>query len=84
MLGSSAKTRNKKDRLGGGSPVASPMPKSVLSGGREDRLLREWSFVRTFHRWGGLVFIAGDFPNWMMIQTLSYWMWDFLSLSLSD
>ena len=23
-------------RIGGGSPVASPMPKSVLSGGRED------------------------------------------------
>ena len=33
-------------RIGGGSPVAFPMPKSVLSGGREDRLLREWSFVR--------------------------------------
>ena len=32
-------------RIGGGSPVASPMPKSVLSGGREDQLLREWSFV---------------------------------------
>ena len=27
--------------IGGGSPVASPMPKSVLSGGREDQLLRE-------------------------------------------
>ena len=71
-------------RIGGGSPVASPMPKSVLSGGREDRLLREWSFVRTFHRFGGLIFIVGDFPNWMVIQTLSYWMEDFLSLSLSD
>ena len=71
-------------RIGGGSPVASPMPKSILSGGREDRLLREWNFVRTFHRWGDLLFIAGDFPNWMVIQTLSYWMWDFLSLSLSD
>ena len=35
----SAKTRTK--RIGGGSPVASPMPKSVLSGGREDQLLRE-------------------------------------------
>ena len=71
-------------RIGGGSPVASPIPKSILSGGREDRLLREWSFVRTFHRLGGLVFIAGDFPNWMVIRTLSYWMGDFLSLSLSD
>ena len=28
-------------RIGGGSPVASPMPKSVLSEGREDQLLRE-------------------------------------------
>ena len=28
-------------RIGGGSPVAAPMPKSILSGGREDQLLRE-------------------------------------------
>ena len=28
-------------RIGGGLLVASPMPKSVLSGGREDQLLRE-------------------------------------------
>ena len=28
-------------RISGGSPVASPMPKSLLSGGREDQLLRE-------------------------------------------
>ena len=28
-------------RIGGGSPVPSSMPKSVLSGGREDQLLRE-------------------------------------------
>ena len=40
--------------------------------------------MRTFHGWGGLVFIVGDFPNLMVIQTLSYWMRDFLSLSLSD
>ena len=26
--------------IGGGSPVASPIPKSVLSGGIEDQLLR--------------------------------------------
>ena len=38
----------------------------------------------TFHRWGGLVFIVGDFSNWMVIRALSYWMGDFLSLSLSD
>ena len=28
-------------RIDGGSPVASSMPKSVLSGGRKDQLLRE-------------------------------------------
>ena len=28
-------------RISGSSPVASPIPKSVLSGGREDQLLRE-------------------------------------------
>ena len=28
-------------RISGGSSVASPIPKSVLSGGREDQLLRE-------------------------------------------
>ena len=28
-------------RIGSGSLVASPMPKSVLFGGREDQLLRE-------------------------------------------
>ena len=53
--------------------------------------------MRTFHRWGGLVFIIGDlgkFPNWMMIQNsifscwgiiryFSHWARDFLSLSLT-
>ena len=33
--------KKKTKRIGGGSPVASPIPKSVLSGGREDQLLRE-------------------------------------------
>ena len=28
-------------RIGGGKPIASLMPKSVLSDGREDQLLRE-------------------------------------------
>ena len=49
--------------------------------------------LRTFHRWGDLVFIVYVFPNWMVIRILSYWMvirilsyWmeDFISLSLSD
>ena len=59
-------------RIGGGLPVASPMPKSVLSGGREDQLLMELSLcisLRTFHLWGDLVFIMDDhenFPNWIM------------------
>ena len=33
--------KQKTKRIGGGSPVASPMPKSVLSGGKEDQLFRE-------------------------------------------
>ena len=69
MSSSSSKIRNRKDWRG--SPVASPMPKSVISGGIEDQLLRELIFVRTFHRWGGLVFIMDDhnkFPSYMMIQ----------------
>ena len=40
--------------------------------------------MHVFHRWGGLLFIVGDFPNLMVIRTLSYWMGDFISLSLSD
>ena len=33
-------------RIDRASPVASPMPKSVLCGGREDQLLKESTFVR--------------------------------------
>ena len=33
---------------------------------------------------GGLIFIAGDFPSWMVIHHLSYSMGDFISLALSD
>ena len=25
-------------------------------------------FLRTFHRWGDLVFIAYVFPNWMVVR----------------
>ena len=69
MSCSSTKIRNKKDRRG--LPVASPMPKSVLSKGRENQLLRVRIFVCTFHRYGGLVFIVDDhdnFPSWMMTR----------------
>ena len=51
--------------------------------------------LRTFHLWGGLVFIMDDhdnfpnwmmtlnsmFPSWMMIQYFSHWVGGFLSLS---
>ena len=74
-------------KIGGGSPVASLMPKSVFLVEEKINCLRNEVLgvcLRTFHRWGGLVFIVGDFPNWMLIQTLCYWMGDFLSLSLSN
>ena len=69
MSGSSVKIRNKKGQRG--SPVASPMPKSVFFGGRENQLLREGISMRTFHRWGDLVFLMNDhdnFPSWMIIR----------------
>ena len=73
--------------IGVGSPVAYPMPKSVFSDGRDlekinclgNKVL--YICLCTFHRWGGLVFIVGDFPSLMVIRTLSYGMRDFLSLS---
>ena len=51
--------------------------------------------LRTFHRWGGLVFIMDDhdnfpswmmthnsiFPCWRMIRYFSHWVGDFISLS---
>ena len=29
-------------------------------------------FLRTFHRWGDLIFIAYVFPNWMVVRILSH------------
>ena len=83
MLGSPTKTRNKKNRQG--LPIASLMPKSVLSNGREDQLLRESIFVRTFHRWGGLVFIMDDhekFPSLMMIRNDTFPCWMMIRIFL--
>ena len=40
--------------------------------------------LRTFHRWGGLVFIVYVFPNWMVIRILSHWTGYFLPLSVSN
>ena len=66
---SSAKIRNKKDRQG------CPLPLRCLSQffPVEEKIncLGNEFFVRTFHRWGDMVFIMDDhdnFPNWMMIQ----------------
>ena len=83
MSDSFAKTRNTK-----GSAGARLLPLRCLSQffpvGEKTNCLGDEFFVCTFHRWGDLVFIVDDFPNWMVIRTLSYWMKDFLSLLLSD
>ena len=60
-------------RIGRGSPIASPMPKSVPVEEKINCLGNEVLCIclRTFHRWGGLVFIMDDhdnFPSWMMTQ----------------
>ena len=77
--------KNKKQR---GSAGARPLPLRCLSQFFPDEekinCLKSEFFVRTFHRWGGLVFIVDVFLNWMVIRILSYWMGDPLSLSLSD
>ena len=60
MWHSSAKTRKKKGRRG-----LRPWPLRCLSqflSERKDRLLRGRMCLRTFHRWGGLVFIVYVFP----------------------
>ena len=51
----------KEERSARASPVAAPMPKLVPHW-EKDRLLRGRMFLRTFHRWGDLVFIAYVFP----------------------
>ena len=37
--------------------------------------------LRTFHRWGGYVFIMYVVPNLRVVRILSYWMRYFLPLS---
>ena len=78
-------------RIDGGSFVAFPMPKSVLSGEEKINYLGNEFSVRTFHRLGGLVFIIDDhdnFPSWMItlnsifpcwkkIRYSSHWVGDF-------
>ena len=82
MWHSSAKTRKKKGRRG-----LRPWPLRCLSqflAERKYRLLRGRMFLRTFHRWGDLVFIVYIIPNWRAIRILSHWMGYFLPLSISD
>ena len=71
--GFSAKIRNRK-----GSAGARPLPLQCLSQlfpveEKIDCLENEFLCVclRTFHRWGGLIFIMDDhdnFPSWIMIR----------------
>ena len=82
MRHSSAKTRKKKGRRG-----LRPWPLRCLSqflAERKDRLLRGQMFLRTFHRWGGLVFTVYVIPNWRVVKILSHWMGYFMPLSISD
>ena len=37
--------------------------------------------LRTFHRWGGYVFLMYVVPNLRVVRILSYWMRYFLPLS---
>ena len=75
-----------KNKEGGRSarawPVAAPMPKSdSFFGKKKECLVLTFSFLRTFHRWGGYVFIMYIVPNLRFARILSYWMRYFLPLS---
>ena len=76
--------KNKKEEGSAGASPVAPLCLSQFLPERKDRLLRGRMFLRTFHRWGGLVYIVYVFPNWMVIRILSHWMGYFLPLSLSD
>ena len=78
-----AKTRKKGGRRGLG-----PWPLRGLSQTpfqRGERMFRSLSIdiqiLRTFHRWGGHVFITYIVPNLRVARILSYWMRYFLPLS---
>ena len=76
MWHSSAKTRKKVGRRG-----LRPWPLRCLSQfltERKYRLLRGRMLLRTFHRWGGLVFIVYIIPNWRVVRIFSHWMGYFL------
>ena len=79
MWHSFAKTRKKVGRRG-----LRPWPLRCLSQfltERKDRLLKGRMFLRTFYRWGGLIFIVYVIPNWRVVRILSHLMGYFLPLS---
>ena len=68
--------------------MVASMPKSDYFSERRERMLRSLSigvqiffFLRTFHRWGGHVFIMYIVPILRVARILSYWMRYFLPLS---
>ena len=75
-----AKTRKKGGRRGLG-----PWPLRCLSQTlfqRGERMLSiDIQILRTFHRWGGHVFIMYIVPTLRVVRILSYWMRYFLPLS---
>ena len=74
--------KEKKSRQG-----LRPWPLRCLSqflSERKDRLLRGPMCLRTFHRWGCLVFIVYVFPSWMVTRILSHWTGYFMPLSVSE
>ena len=66
-LDSSTKTRKKEGRQGLHPWLLRCLSQFLLE--RKDRLLRGRMFLRTFHRWGDLIFIVYVFPNWMMVSS---------------
>ena len=69
MSGSSAKIRNK--RIDGDRPLPLRCLSQFFPVEEKINCLKNEFFVRTFYRWGGLVFIMddhGNFPSLMMIQ----------------
>ena len=105
LLGQSAISRRwahlqkqETKRIDGGSPVASPILSQFFPVEEKINCLGNEVLcicLRTFHRWGGLIFIMDDhdnfpscmmiknniFPCWRMIRYSSHLVGDFLSLS---
>ena len=87
-MGSDLNTSLRKQGKKGGRRGLSPWPLRCLSQTlfqREERILRSLSIgvqiLRTFHLWGGHVFIMYSVPNLRVARILSYWMRYFLPLS---